>query len=256
MPPRIRWMGSGIVEYQRIDENTIRCIVTEEDMQNFGLNLDEFLTHSKKSDEFLRYIVDEARDELGYKAKHGLVSMRVEILQDGRISITFANSDENALRAQMVQRLKTIFPDINPETMDSLLAQLSGMSETDRKSRVKELLEDSAKASEKSLAGKKAVLPQDPYRLCCFASLSNAMAYSRACGIKQPVKSHFFKANDKYYLVIDHYRISEAHFNKMTAVAFEYGQVIVEPEEMYQYLQEHGELLIEDRALGILRKIG
>ena len=56
---------SGAMEYKRIDENTIRCIVTEEDMESFGLNLDEFLSHSGRSDEFLQYIVSEARDELG-----------------------------------------------------------------------------------------------------------------------------------------------------------------------------------------------
>ena len=244
------------MEYQRIDENTIRCIVTEEDMQNFGLNLDEFLTHSRKSDEFLRYIVDEARDELGYQAKHGLVSMRIEVLKDGRISITFAGSDENAFRAQMLQRLKTIFPGTDQETLNALLQQLAGMNETDRTNKVKELLENSAKTAEQSLERRKAVLPQDPYRLCRFDNLSDVFAYCRACGMKQAVKSQLYKLQEKYYLVLEHYRVSEAHFNRMTAVAFEYGHVIAEPEESYRLLKEHGELLIADKAFGILRKIG
>ena len=81
------------MEYKRIDENTIRCIVTEEDMENFGLNLDEFLSHSGRSDEFLQYIVSEARDELGYENDKGIVSMRLEVLSDRRISITFGNGN-------------------------------------------------------------------------------------------------------------------------------------------------------------------
>lgn len=244
------------MEYQRIDENTIRCIITEEDMESYGLNLDEFLTHSQKSDEFLRHIVEEAREELGYQAKHGMVSMRVEVLQDGRISIIFANSDENTVRAQMVQRLKTIFPDIDPETMNRMLSQFAEMTEEERTRKVKELLENTAKEAEKTADRKKAVLPQDPYRLCSFESLSDAIAYCRVCGIRQPVRSILYKADGRFYLMLDHYRISEAHFNKMTAVAFEYGKVYPEPEETLRYLQEHGEMLIEEKAFGLLRKIG
>lgn len=243
------------MEYQRIDENTIRCIVTEEDMENFGLNLEEFLTHSKKSDEFLRYIVEEARDELGYKAKHGLVSMRVEVLQDGRISITFANSDEATIRAQMIQRLKMIFPDIEQDMLNDMLSQLSGLSEEDRTKKVKELLEKTTKSTEQTVEKRKAILPQDPYRLCGFKTLSDVIEFCSICGIRQPVRSSLYKADEKYYLILEHYRVSEDHFNKMTAVAFEYGKVYAEPEEMYQYLQEHGELLIEKKAFGILRKI-
>lgn len=86
------------MEYKKIDENTIRCIVTEEDMESFGLNLDEFLSHSGRSDEFLQYIVSEARDELGYQNDRGIVSMRLELLNDRRIAITFGNGDEKQIR--------------------------------------------------------------------------------------------------------------------------------------------------------------
>jgi len=244
------------MEYQRIDENTIRCIVTEEDMESFGLNLDEFLTHSQKSDEFLRHIVEEAREELGYQAKHGMVSMRVEVLQDGRISIVFANSDENTLKTQMVQRLKPIFPNIDQESLNRLLNQLAGMTDEERTRKVKELLENTAKETERTVENRKAVLPQDPYRLCGFGSLSDTIKYCCICGVRQPVKSKLYKADGRYYLILDHYRVSEAHFNKMTAVAFEYGKVYPEPEEMLRYLQEHGDLLIEEKAFGVLRKIG
>ena len=96
------------MEYKRIDENTIRCIVTEEDMENFGLNLDEFLSHSGRSDEFLQYIVSEARDELGYENDKGIVSMRLEVLSDRRISITFGNGNEKQVREQVLKYLKEL----------------------------------------------------------------------------------------------------------------------------------------------------
>lgn len=81
------------------------------------------------------------------------------------------------------------------------------------------------------------------------------MSYCHAIGLKQPIKSHLYKEKENYYLIVDRYRISDYHFNLLTAVAFDYAKVIVEAENIYARLREHGELLIEERAVGTLRKI-
>ena len=96
---------------------------------------------------------------------------------------------------------------------------------------------------------------REPYRMYCFTSLRDVMSYCHAIGLKQPIKSHLYKEKENYYLIVDRYRISEYHFNLLTAVAFDYGRVIAEPGHLYDHLQEHGELLIADRAVGTLRKL-
>lgn len=89
----------------------------------------------------------------------------------------------------------------------------------------------------------------------CFASLRDLMSYCKAIGLKQPIRSHLYKEKENYYLVAERYRISDYNFNLLTAVAFDYGKVLAEPEHLYSHLQEHGELLLKDRAIGTLRKI-
>ncbi len=252
------------MEYHKIDENTIRCIVTERDMENFGINIDEFLTHTKKSDEFLRYIVEEAREELGYQTTHGLISMRVEIMEDKRISITFAGSDEASIREQMIARLKMIFPNINRDILEGVLAQLSTMQETEKAARLKSLLESMAQlnaqgaaASENAGIGEpRKGMQQDAYRLYSFDTMDQVIRYCVDTGLRQPVKSHLFKVNGRYYLLIMRYRISDVKFNLLTLCAFDYGKVHFEPERMLHYIEEHGEIIIQDKAFGTLRKIG
>lgn len=229
------------MEYKRIDENTIRCIVTEEDMESFGLNLDEFLSHSGRSDEFLQYIVSEARDELGYQDDKGIVSMRLEVLSDRRISLTFGSGDEKQVREQVLKYLK--------ELAESRIAQ-----EIEKMLGVKH--EEPAVTEKKQIrqeAPKKEI--REPYRMYCFTSLRDVMSYCRAIGLKQPIKSHLYKEKDNYYLIAERYRISDYHFNLLTAVAFDYGKVLVESEHLYDHLREHGELLLSGRAIGTLRKI-
>ena len=53
--------GESRMTFKRIDESTIRCIVTEEDMAENGLELDDFFTQSDKAQDFLR--------ELAYRDK-------------------------------------------------------------------------------------------------------------------------------------------------------------------------------------------
>lgn len=229
------------MEYKRIDENTIRCIVTEEDMESFGLNLDEFLSHSGRSDEFLQYIVSEARDELGYQDDKGIVSMRLEVLSDRRISLTFGSGDEKQVREQVLKYLK--------ELAESRIAQ-----EIEKMLGVKhEEPADTEKKQIRQEAPKKEI--REPYRMYCFTSLRDVMSYCRAIGLKQPIKSHLYKEKENYYLIAERYRISDYHFNLLTAVAFDYGKVLVESENLYDHLREHGELLLSGRAIGTLRKI-
>ena len=210
-------------------------------MESFGLNLDEFLSHSGRSDEFLQYIVSEARDELGYQDDKGIVSMRLEVLSDRRISLTFGSGDEKQVREQVLKYLK--------ELAESRIAQ-----EIEKMLGVKH--EEPADTEKKQIgqeAPKKEI--REPYRMYCFTSLRDVMSYCRAIGLKQPIKSHLYKEKENYYLIAERYRISDYHFNLLTAVAFDYGKVLVESEHLYDHLREHGELLLSGRAIGTLRKI-
>ena len=229
------------MEYKRIDENTIRCIVTEEDMESFGLNLDEFLSHSGRSDEFLQYIVSEARDELGYQDDKGIVSMRLEVLSDRRISLTFGSGDEKQVREQVMKYLQELAESLIAQEIEKMLGVKQEQAPAE------EMKQNLPKNPKKEI--------KEPYRMYCFASLRDLMSYCKAIGLKQPIRSHLYKEKENYYLVAERYRISDYNFNLLTAVAFDYGKVLAEPEHLYSHLQEHGELLLKDRAIGTLRKI-
>lgn len=233
------------MEYKRIDENTIRCIVTEEDMESFGLNLDEFLSHSGRSDEFLQYIVSEARDELGYQNDKGIVSMRLEVLSDKRISITFGSGNEKQVREQVLKYLKELAESRIMEEIGKLFGEKQKTAHPEKTNQTQQAESQARQQNDLN----------EPYRIYCFASLRDIISYCQAVGLKQPIRSHLYKEKESYYLIVERYRISEYHFNLLTAVAFDYGKVVAGQEHLYDHLQEHGELLIHSRAIGILRKL-
>ena len=86
------------MEYKKINDYTINCIVTKQDMENFGLNLDEIFNHTKKSDEFLHHIVDEAKEELGYDENFYMKDTREMYLNKG-----FTETEHNVFYADNVK---------------------------------------------------------------------------------------------------------------------------------------------------------
>ena len=92
-------------------------------------------------------------------------------------------------------------------------------------------------------------------RMFVFASLHQVMQYTASIPSTLSVKSHLYKEGDVYYLVMEKNRLSYKMFNKISAQAVEFGNLIAVSEERMQYLAEHGECLIADRAVSRLRRI-
>ena len=92
-------------------------------------------------------------------------------------------------------------------------------------------------------------------RMFVFASLHQVMQFTASIPNSVSVKSHLYKESNVYYLVMEKNRLSYKMFNKISAQAVEFGNLIAVSDERMQYLEEHGECLIADRAVSRLRKI-
>lgn len=88
-----------------------------------------------------------------------------------------------------------------------------------------------------------------------FASIHETMQYAATIPNTYSVKSHLYKEGNDYYLVLEKNRLSYKAFNRISAQAVEFGNLIAVSEERMQYLEEHGECLIRDRAVSKLRRI-
>ena len=81
------------------------------------------------------------------------------------------------------------------------------------------------------------------------------MQYTASIPVRLSVKSCLYKVDESYYLVLEKNRLSYKMFNKISAQAVEFGNLIAVSNERMQYLDEHGECLIEGRAVSKLRRI-
>lgn len=218
------------MKYKKINDATVQCIISEEDMQEYGLTLSDIFERNEKGEGFLRDIIERAHDEVGYTISGDSIAMQITPLKDKGLAVTFTNESPAGFR-DILQHLK--------EVLQGVSAEISRQEEEERQARKQEQLEEF----------------DENRRMFVFATLHQVMQYTASIPSGVSVKSHLYKESETYYLVVEKNRLSHKLFNKISAQAVEFGNLIAVSEERMQYLKEHGECLIADRAVSRLRRI-
>ncbi len=218
------------MKYKKINDATVQCIVSADDMSEYGLTLSDIFERNERGEEFLRDIIARAHEEVGYQINNGNIAMQITPLKDNGLVVTFTDEGPAAFK-EMLQNLK--------EVLQEFSAELAGQEERER-SRV---------------AAQKAGEYDENRRMFVFASMHETMQYAATIPNTYSVKSHLYKEGGDYYLVLEKNRLSYKAFNRISAQAVEFGNLIAVSEERMQYLEEHGECLIRNRAVSRLRRI-
>lgn len=219
------------MKYKKINEATVQCIITEEDMLEYGLTLSDIFERNEKGEGFLRDIIERAHEEVGYTISGESIAMQITPLQDKGLAVTFTNEGPMAFK-DILQHLK--------EVLQGVSAELTRQEEEEQRN---------------AGHGRSGDGFDDNRRMFVFASLHQVMQYTASIPRELSVKSHLYKEGEAYYLVMEKNRISYKMFNKISAQAVEFGNLIAVTEEKMTYLKEHGECLIADRAVSRLRRI-
>ncbi|MCM1039740.1 MAG: adaptor protein MecA [Roseburia sp.] len=218
------------MKYKKINEATVQCIISEEDMEEYGLTLSDIFERNEKGEGFLRNVVEKAHDEVGYHISGDNIAMQITPLRDEGLVITF--SDEGLAGFQnMLEHIKEVLSGLDPESI---------------KEASRALVQKEAQAVNEL---------EETCRIFVFASMNHVMRYCGIIPMELSVKSHLYKLKDTYYLVIEKQRLSKKNFNKISAEAVEFAKLAVPSEEKLLYLEEHGECLIQNKAVRELRKI-
>ncbi len=214
------------MKYKKINDATVQCIITAEDMLEYGLTLADIFERNEKGEGFLRDIIERAHDEIGYQINGENIAMQITPLKDKGLVVTFTDESPMGFK-DILQHLKDV---------------LQGVS-------------DEVSRQEQEAAREQESVFDENRRMFVFASLYQVMQYTASIPNTLSVKSHLYKEGDIYYLVLEKNRLSYKTFNKISAQGVEFANLIAVSEERMQYLEEHGECLIADRAVSRLRRI-
>ena len=213
------------MDIRRIDEETVRCIVTEEDLTEYGLGIDDFFSNGEKSREFLENIVEQAQKEVGYQVKNGMLAMQVIPLPKNGLAITFSETGGN--------KFKNMFDQIQEEA---------------EKTKEKK----TPKATMKIAKGK-----QPKQRIFCFRTLFDVEEFCCVVPNEKIITSKLYKdeSNKLFYLVINKGKIAADLYNRVCESAIEFADFTSEDPIHLVYCEEHYSCLIKKKAIDVMRQI-
>ena len=222
------------MQFSRVGDHTIKCIITEEEIVELGISLEEIMSNGARTQEFMNQIFDLAEQEFETKFDFGIKTVRADFLPDHSLSLTFS---EHPVAEGMMEHLKDI---------------VNGLLESIPKEKLEEM-KNKAKGAE---SGKRNVgalhESDDVVVLIEFTDFNNLIDYAKRIMLTCEFDSVLYKLNKKYVLVMDLSQVCEDELKSLSALTDEYANEIYAGNDRRAFMEEHAELIIKSDAIETL----
>ena len=78
------------MKFRKINDTTINCIITQDDLKKHGIDLDDLFDRKKNAVEFIKRIILKAASSVNMNMKNDYTSMRISVLPDQSVSLTIS----------------------------------------------------------------------------------------------------------------------------------------------------------------------
>ncbi len=124
------------MEFKRIDKDTVNCIITEDDMFEQGIKLEDLFEKKKEAMDFLHEVMKKAEEEVDYKPTGSFMPLQITVLPDHSVSLTLS---ENA-SASFSEILKNLTDKAGIKLPKQVLEDIGDTANEERLNRLNEYL--------------------------------------------------------------------------------------------------------------------
>lgn len=253
------------VKIEKINENQIRCTLTSDDLATRQIKLSELAYGTEKAKSLFRDMMMQAQAEYGFEADNiPLMIEAIPITPDSIVLIITKVEDPEELDT----RFSKFAPSVDDEPLmhsevpdvtgaDDILDLFQKLCESKLKKGTdskKETSEKKKKQEPKAPVEPVEEKTPDLTRIFSFSGLDTVIDASKGLNGCYDGQNTLYKDKQKNYLLILHQTGSAPEdFNKVCNILSEYGSGKACTAAGEAYLQEHGEIIVSDRALQQLR---
>ena len=124
------------MEFKRINKDTVTCIITEDDMDEQGIKLEDLFEKKKEALDFLHEVMLKAQEEVDYKPTGSFMPLQITVLPNHSISLTLS---ENA-SASFGEILRNLTEKAGVNIPKTVLEDIGDAVDEDRLSRLNDYL--------------------------------------------------------------------------------------------------------------------
>ncbi len=251
------------MKIERINDNQIRCTLSNFDLSVRNLNLTELAYGSEKAKNLFREMIQKASNEVGFEVED--IPLMVEAIPLSNESVMLVIT-----KMEDPEELDTRFSKFSPmsEDEDSLLDDLANellegadglMQFLKGTAEAAKALKDGQTPTPPALEQVKEnpeAVPVNQFRVFMFPSIDAASDASKVATIVFHGESMLYKnpQSGRYYLLIQRGEDS-LEFSRICNVLAEYGSKIHQDYATRAYFEEHYEVIIRQDALGALAQL-
>ena len=212
------------MKLRKINDTTINCIITQDDLKKHGILLDDLFDRKKNAVEFIKRIILKAASSVNLNFKNDYTSMRISVLPDQSVSLTISQDPEESARIREQKDL-SVLP-----------------------------VKDSGVAAGRSAAGETAKgsgdLSASGTYLFSFPSIKAAVPACRILASFYGIESSLYFVNDtgSYYLVVGKGIDPSDDHDRIVLSINEFGKMVTCSDKTLAYIKEHSDCILRSRA--------
>lgn len=273
------------MKFTRVNKDTVNCIITEDDMDEQGIKLEDLFDKSKEAMDFLHEIMEKAVEEVDYKPQGAFTPMQITVLPDHSISLTLSENTDGAF-ADMIKNLtekaglrfpKNFLEELGEVPEEDRIPKLSEYLQSlkDFTNSVKNMVEQSASRKEAAgsvsaqkkdqsrrtkiegdIASAKTELEQIGFKTFVFEikDLRTVISLCKQIPSKISMGSTLYRnpSNNTYYMVFDRKNEDAKTFASVFSVCYEFGKFVTTKDNLICHMDESFDTVLKDNAIETL----
>lgn len=228
---------------ERVDEKTVKCFLSNQELEEYDIDYKDFVMRSEKAREVMQEIIEHAEVEVGYKPPQFAFDLQIMMLPEQGMILTFSERDSEMREGeQFIECLR--------EMKKILQRTRERLNQTGENSGGKEA-RSTKPEGKKDEESRQAARPG--FAVFVFSSAGRVMEYAAVLPSNLQVDSSLYEMDGLYYLYLQKGHASYERYSRACIQALEFGSLYAAEERQTLYLREHGQCLIEEKAIRKLR---
>ena len=228
------------MKIERVDDKTVKCFLSNEELDEYEIDYKDFVLRSEKAKEVVQEIIVQAEETVGYKPPRYSFDLQIMMLPDQGLVLTFSEREpENEPLIECLKEMKRVLQKAREKV---------GITDDQPKA------DQSAAVSAPETQPAEQVPVQKPeFAIFNFASLRDVINFAAVLPGNLRVDSALYEMEDAYYLCLGRGHASYERYSRACIQAMEFGSLFGAEEKLLLRLEEHGRCLIQAKAIKKLR---
>ena len=226
------------MRFKRISTDTVRCIVSQDELMENGLNMDDFMSNSGRTEEFLRKMLTQAEQEVGFRVQGGPLTIQVAALPENNLALTFSEKQTGSNFMELLEGLRSAMSNLSDAVNEKAKDKQEGTQGTDQQAdgeRDSYLLEFHG---------------MEDLRAFC---LNVAEEAEEELGMDSAL--YDLEEDGIYGLILQKGKMEKKQLCRVVSASMEFLEAASANEMQIAYIQEHGKCMLDNRAITQLQKL-